>query len=185
MTEKPVNKAQFSDFFKGLGKLKNKQIKLHVKKDVKPVVQKARCIPFSLRQKVEKKIKELEALDIIERADGPTSFVSPIIVVPKPNGDVRLCVDMRQANEAIQRKRFPIPTVEETLIEMNFSKVFSKLDLNMGFHQIELDEASRPITTFTTHAGLFSYKRLMFEVSSAPEIYHYTIQQVLKDCPGS
>ena len=113
MTEKPENKAEFSDLFKGLGKLKNKQIKLHVKKDVKPVVQKARRIPFSLRQKVEKKIEELEALNVI---DGPTSFVSPIVVVPKPNGDVRLCVDMRQANEAIQRERFPIPTVEETLI---------------------------------------------------------------------
>ena len=104
--------------------------------------------------------------------------------MPKPNGDVRLCVDMRQANEAIQRERFPIPTVEETLIEMNGSKVFSKLDLNMGFRQIEL-EASRPITTFTTYAGLFRYKRLMFGVSSAPEIYQYTIQQVLKDCPGN
>ena len=184
VTEKPENKAEFSDLFKGLGKLKNKQIKLHVEKDVKPVVQKARRIPFSLRQKVEKKIEELEALDIIERADGPTSFVSPIVVVPKPNGDVRLSVDMRQANEGIQRECFPIPTVEETLIEMNASKVFSKLDLNMGFHQIELDEASRPITTFTTHAGLFRYKRLMFGVSSAPEIYQYTIQQVLKDCPG-
>ena len=75
-----------------------------MEKDVKPVVQKARRIPFSLRQKVEKKIEELEALNIIERADGPTSFVSPI-VVPKPNDDVRLCVDMRQANEAIQRER--------------------------------------------------------------------------------
>ena len=72
-----------------------------MEKDAKPVVQKERRIPFSLRQKVEKKIEELEALDIIERADGPTSFVSPIVVVPKPNGDVRLYVDMRQANEAI------------------------------------------------------------------------------------
>ena len=65
-----------------------------MKKDVKPVVQKARRISFSMRQKVEKKIEELEALDITERADGPTSFVSPTVVVPKPNGDVRLCIDM-------------------------------------------------------------------------------------------
>ena len=83
MTEKPENKAEFSDLFKGLGKLKNKQIKLHVKKDVKPFVQKTRRIPFSLRQKVEKKIEELEALDIIERADGPTSFISPIVCRPE------------------------------------------------------------------------------------------------------
>jgi len=111
--------------------------------------------------------------------------VSPIVVVPKPNGDIRLCVDMRQANEAVERERFPIPTIEETLLEMNGSKVFSKLDLNMGFHQLELDEASRPITTFATHMGLYRYKRLMFGVTSAPEIYQYTIQTVLQNCPGS
>jgi hypothetical protein len=71
-------------------------------------------------------------------------------------------------------KRFPIPTVEETLIEMNGSKVFSKIDLNMGFHQLELDEESRPITIFATHIGLYRYKRLMFGVTSAPEIYQYS-----------
>lgn len=185
VTEKPENKTEYSDLYKGLGKLKSKQITLHVKTDVKPVIQKARRIPFSLRPKIEKKIAELEKLDIIERADGPTSFVSPIVVVPKANGDIRLCVDMRQANEAVERERFPIPTIEETLLEMSGSKVFTKLDLNMGFHQLELDEASRPITTFATHAGLYRYKRLMFGVTSAPEIYQYTIQQVLQDCPGS
>ena len=68
----------------------------------------------------------------------------------KPNkDDVRICVDMRRANEAIQREKLPIPTVNEVLEEMNESTVFSKLDMNMGFHQIELDEGSRDITTFS------------------------------------
>lgn len=182
VSEKPENK--FPKLFSGLGKLKDTQIHLHQKENVKPVVQKARKIPFSLREKVEEKIHELEELDIIERACGPTSFVSPIVVVPKPNGEIRLCVDMRQANEAIERERFPIPTVEETLTEMNGSKVFTKLDLKWGFHQLELSEASRPITTFATHIGMFRYKRLMFGVTSAPEIYQFTIQNVLRDCPG-
>ena len=48
-------------------------------------------------------------------------------VWPKPNGDIRLCVDMCQANEVTERKRFQSPTVEETLAEMNESKTFSKL----------------------------------------------------------
>ena len=103
---------------------------------VEPDIQKTRRIPYGLRSKVEKKLAQLEELDIIERAKGPTSFVSPIVVVPKANGqDIRLCVDMRRANKAVKRERFPMPTIEETLSEMNGSKIFSRLDLRMGFHQ--------------------------------------------------
>ena len=51
-------------------------------------------------------------LDIIEIVSGPTSWVSPVVVVPKPSGDIRLCVDMRQANMAVKRERFPIPTTD-------------------------------------------------------------------------
>lgn len=159
------------DIFTGLGKMKEKKIRLHVKEDEKPIIQCARRIPFGLRSKVEAKIKELEELHIIERVEGPTSFVSPIVVVPKPNGDIRLCVDMRQTKTAVERERFPMPTIEETLVDINGAKVFSKLNLKWGFHQLELEEASRPVTTFATHTGLYRYKGLMFGVTSAPEIY--------------
>ena len=74
-------------------------------------------------------------------------MVSPIVIVPKPSGDIRLCVDMRRANEAIIRERHPIPTIDEVLQSMNGSTVFSKIDLKWGFHQLELEEDSRKITT--------------------------------------
>ena len=181
---KPEEKPEFRKLFTGLGKLVDHQVKLHVKPDSKPVIQNARRIPFSMRKKVEEKIAELEKLDIIESVDGPTHFQSPIVVVPKSSGDIRICVDMRQANESVERERFPMPTVEEVLVEMNGSKVFSKLDLNMGFHQLELEENSRDITTFTTHSGLYRYKRLMFGITSAPEIYQSVIQQTLTGIHG-
>ncbi|KAK7104470.1 hypothetical protein V1264_019182 [Littorina saxatilis] len=171
--------------YEGLGKLKDHQVHVYVKKDVKPVAQSPRRIPFSLRSKVEEKIAELEAAEIIEKVDGPTPWVSPIVVVPKPNGEIRLCVDMRRANEAVERQRYPMPTVEETLIEMNGSTVFTKLDLKWGFHQLELDEESRGITTFASHNGLYRYRRLNFGICSAPELYQFTIQQVLQDCEGA
>ena len=181
---KPEEKPEFEKLYTGLGKLNDRQVKLHVKPDSKGVIQNARRIPFSLRKKVEEKIAELENLDIIEPVNGPTKFQSPIVVVPKPSGDIRICVDMRQANKSVERERFPMPTVEEVLAEMNGSKVFTKLDLNMGFHQLELEEDSRSVTTFTTHKGLYRYKRLMFGVTSAPEIYQNVIQQVLQGCEG-
>ena len=86
-------------------------------------------------------------------------------------GDSRLCVDMRQANRAIVRERHPITTVDDVLVEMNNSTVFSKIDLNMGFHQIVLSKESRQITTFITHKGLYCYKRLGFRINAALEIF--------------
>lgn len=108
-------------------------------------------------------------LDVIEKVEGPTSWVNPLVVVEKPNGDIRICLDMRQANQAIVREKHPVPTVEETLQEVSYAKVFSKLDLNMAFHQIELHPDSRDITTFAAPDGLYRYKRLLFGVNMATE----------------
>ena len=57
---------------------------------------------------MEKELKRLEELDIIEQVDGPTTWISPIVVVPKKSGDVRISVDMREVNKAIKREKHPI-----------------------------------------------------------------------------
>ena len=176
--------AENREVFEGIGKLKNFKLKLHIDQSVAPVAQPARRLPYHLREAVEKKLNELENDDIIEKVQGPTPWVSGLVVVPKSNNDVRICVDMRQANRAIQRERFPIPNVEDTLQAMNSASIFSKLDLRQGFHQVELAPESREITTFACHKGLFRYKRLMFGVSSAPEIYQRIIQHTLQGIEG-
>ena len=83
-------------------------------------------IRFSRREKVTEKLEELPKLDVIEKVEGPTSWVNPLAVVEKPNGDIRSCLDMRQANQAIVREKHPVPTVEETLQEVPNAKVFFK-----------------------------------------------------------
>ena len=101
-------------------------MKLHVDPSVTPVVQKMRRVPFSLKDKVTAKVNELLEKDIIEKVEGPTAWVSPVVVAPKASGDIRLCVDMRRANEAIVRERLPIPTIDEVVESLNGSAVFSK-----------------------------------------------------------
>ena len=124
---KPEDKPEYQSMYSGLGKLRDRKVTLHAKPNAKPVLQNARRLPFSQRPLVEAKIKELLELDIIEKAEGPTKFVSPIVVVPKPGGkEIRLCIDMREVNAQIERERFPIPTVDEILHEMNGAKVFFK-----------------------------------------------------------
>jgi hypothetical protein len=89
---------------------------------------------------------------------------------------------MRRANEAVLRSRHPIPTVDYIIQNFNGAVVFSKLDLKWGYHQVELHPSSRSITTFQTHKRLFRYKRLMFGISSAHEIYQHIVKQSLEGC---
>ena len=178
-------KEEFKPVFEGIGKLRDRQIELQINPEVKPVAQPMRRTPFGLRDKVKDKIDELIQQDIIEPVEEPTPWVSPVVVVPKPNGDIRLCIDMRRVNEAVMRQRHPIPTVDEILQELSTSKVFSKLDLKWGFHQLELEPESRKITTFVTHCGLYRYKRLLFGINAAPEIYQHEIHKVIQGVPGT
>ena len=92
---------------------------------------------------------------------------------------------MRRANEATQREKLTIPTVDEVLEEMNGSTVFSKLDMNMGFRQIELEEASWDIISFSAGDLQFRYKRLSFGVNSASEQYQNIVRQTIADCSGA
>ena len=82
--------------FKGVGALKGYELKLRVNTSVQPIAQSVRRVPFQLREKVDKKLDELLAADIIEEVpEGPTSRISPFVFIPKPDGDIRVCVDMR------------------------------------------------------------------------------------------
>ena len=106
---------KYKELFNRVGLLKCYELKVNVITSVKPVAQPIRRIPLGVREKVEKKLDELLACGIIEEVpEGPTSWVSPLVVAPKPDGDVTICIDMRCANQEIIRDQ-PIPTVKEVL----------------------------------------------------------------------
>ena len=96
---------------------------------------------------------------------------------------IRICVDMRAANQAIERERHPVPTVEDLIVDLNGATVFSKIDVNQGYRQLELEENCQSINTFTTCVGLFCYKLLSFGVNSAAEIFQKSIE-VLQGIEG-
>ena len=174
---------KYPNLFNGIGQLKDFKLKLHIDKTVPPVAQPARKIPFHMRQKVKAAIEKLEQDGIIEKVEGPTPWVSPLVFTPKKDGDVRLCVDMRMANRAIQRERHPSSTVDDLVHKLNGATVFSKLDLRAGYHQLLLDEESRYITTFETHKGLRRYRTLNFGTCSAREIFQKVIGDQIRDIP--
>lgn len=172
-----------------IGKLKDTQINLRLNQNVTPVVQALRRIPITLQELVGQKIDSLIANDIIEPVEH-SDWISPLVVVAKRDtstkqaDQIRLCVDMREANKAIIRENHPLPTFDEISPQLQQSRYFSKLDLNSAFHQLELAPSSRNITTFICHKGLFRFKRLMFGISGASEIFQKILERVLVSCEG-
>lgn len=165
-------------------KFKGIQLAISIDKTVTPVSQPCRRVPIPLETKINAKIDELVAMDIIEPVNHPSSWVSPIVPVLKSDGDVRICVDMRCANKAIVRENHPLPTMEQLMPKFRKSTVFSKLDIANAFHQIEIKEDCRDITTFISNKGLYRYKRLMFGISCAPEYFQKILENLLIQCEG-
>lgn len=96
---------------KPFNKMKGIQIVLPINDQVRPVQQPYRRVPAPLEKAVEEKICQMLEMDIIEKVDGPACWISPVVVVPKDDGQVRLCIDMRRANKAIEREKHPLPTI--------------------------------------------------------------------------
>ena len=124
-------------------------------------------------------LKRSEELDIIETVTGPTPWMSLIIIVPKSSGQVRICVDMREANKAVKREKHLMSIIDDLVADLNGATVFSKLDLSSGYHQPELATESRYITTSSTHVGLRRYKRLVFGINAASEIFQNATEEIL------
>ena len=82
----------------------------------------------------------MENLGVIEQVESHREWCAGMVVAPKSSGEVRICVDLTRLNKSVKRENYPLPRVEETLALLEGSKIFSKMDANSGFWQIELEK---------------------------------------------
>ena len=129
---------EYPQMFEGVGKLANFEENIHIDDSVQPVVLPHRQVHFHLRQRLATEIKRFEDLDIIEHVSGPTPSISPVIAVERNSAEIRLCIDMRQANMAVKREGHPGPTLNNLVSDLNGVTVFSTIDMREGYNQIEL-----------------------------------------------
>ena len=143
---------------------------IHLKPDATPfVLHTPRNAPLRMRLKVKAELECMESLGVISKVTAPTPWCAGMVAVPKPDGSVRICVDLRPLNASVLREVHPLPTVDSILAQLSGARVFSKLDANSGFWQIPLDKESCPLTTFITLYGRFCFNKMPFGISTAPE----------------
>lgn len=133
---------------------------------------------------VKTELERMEKLGVISKVSEPTDWCAGMVVVPKPNGQVRICVDLTRLNDSVCRERHPLPAVDQTLAQLAGAKIFSKLDANSGFWQIPLSPESIPLTTFITPFGRYCFNRLPFGITSAPEHFQRRMSEILGDLEG-
>ena len=177
-------KTEFPSLFTGLGKVKT-EVHITLQPDTKPFcIYTPRKIPHPLLPKVKQELDSMLEWGVISPVTAPTAWCSALVPVPKPSGDVRLCIDLTQLNRAVQREIHPMPSVDESLAKLGKSRYFTKLDANSGFWQLPLDEKSKLLTTFVTPFGQYCFNCLPFGISSASEIFQRTMSEILNGVEG-
>ena len=180
---------EYDDVFEGLGKLDG-QYHIVTDKSIRPVVHPPRRLPVAMTERVQRKLEEMAAANIIEQVDQPTDWVSSMLVVSKPSTEaegetkLRICLDPRDLNLAIKREHFPMPTIEEIATRLNGAKLFSVFDASYGFWQVELDDESSSLTTFNTPFGRYRWKRMPFGINSAPEVWQRKMREHVEGLKG-
>ena len=155
MDQNPVEhyKQQFPSLFQGLGKLEG-EYTIQLQDGAKPfVLSTPHRVAIPLFEPVKQELQRMENLGVIAKVEQPTEWCTGMVVVPKPNGKVRICVDLTRLNESVKRERHPLPAVDQTLAQLAGANVFTKLDANSGFWQIPLAPSSALLTTFITPFG--------------------------------
>lgn len=121
------------------------------------MIHPPRRVTEALKPKIKDELQRLESLKVITRITEPTDWVSSMVTVNKPNGDIHICLDQTHLNRAIRRSRYPLNTVDKVIAQIPNAKVFSKLDAKSGFWQVKLTDESSKLCTFNTPWGRFGF----------------------------
>ena len=143
------------------GLMKSEPAKIHLKERAKPFhCNTARRVHVPMQPKVKEELECMENAGVIQKISEPTEWCSPIVVVPKSNGQIRICVDLQQLNREVTRERYILPTLDDAASKMRGAIVFTHLDLTSGYYHLMLHPDCAKLTTFITPFGRSYLKRL-------------------------
>ena len=176
---------EFSDVIaEGLENLSQTDICEHEIKmsDETPIKQPMRRVPYAARPEYKAALEEMMQNGIISESESP--WTSPTVLVRKKDGGLRICIDFRQVNDRTIKDCYPLPKIEDIIVQLGRARWFSTLDLASGYHQIRIKESDKMKAAFRTEFGLFQYNVMPFGLTNAPSTFQRMMEKVLRDLLG-
>ena len=169
---------KYEDLFDGtLGKWTGSPVKLSLNKDATPYHARAfpvpRCHLATLKQEVER-LCELGVLKKVNRSQ----WAAPTFLIPKKDGTVRFISDFRELNKRIRRQPYPIPHIQDMLLNLEGFKYATSLDLNMGYYHLELSPESKELCTIVLPFGKFEYQKIPMGLCNSPDIFQEKMDEL-------
>ena len=150
--------------------------------DAPPIKQHPYRLNPIKQQHLDEEIKYLLENDFIEPSQ--SSWSSPCLLVPKPDGSYRMCTDYRKLNNVTKADTYPIPGMDDCVDKIGTAKYVSKFDLLKGFWQIPLTDRAKEASAFVTSKGLYQYKVMPFGMRNSPATFQRLINSIIADIEG-
>ena len=168
---------EFQDVFSDLPKLTNLGEHSISLTTAEPVYSKPYILPYAIRDEIDKELESMMESGIIERSNSP--YASPIVVVKKPDGSNRICVDYRKLNKITIFDPQPMTKPDDIFAKLKEDKWFSTFDVTKGYWQIPMREEDKKFTAFTTYKGLYQFRVMPFGLVNAPATFNRLMKQML------
>jgi hypothetical protein len=144
-----------------------------------PIAKRPYRMSVGELEELKKQLKELLDKEFIHPSSSP--WEAPVIFVEKKDGTQRMCVDYRASNEVTIKNKHPLPRIEDLFDQLKGARVFSKIDLRLGYHQLRIRPSDIAKTAFTTRYGLYEYTVMLFGLTNAPAYFMYLMNKVFME----
>lgn len=143
-----------------------------------PIRQPPRRLPLAKQHEVNRMVTDMQEAGVIESSNSPWS--SPVVLVEKKDGSMRFCIDYRKLNAVTKKDSYPLPRIDDTLDTLSGATMFSTLDLQSGYWQVEVHKEDREKTAFSVGNGLCHFNVMPFGLCNAPATFERLMERVLK-----
>ena len=147
-----------------------------------PIRSRPYSVPRAMQSEIAKEVDNMLKLGIIEPSDSP--YGHPIVMVKKPDGSNRFCIDFRRLNQVTVFDPEPMPNPRDLFASVTKSQYFSKLDLSKGYWQVPLEESDKQKTAFLTPNGQYQFKYMPFGLVTAGAQFTKLMRKVLLGIPN-